>query len=378
MTLPVPLPTPYTGPPDEVFYRLDKRLQALDTKVVLIGIPNPVDGSRMYWDLAGSHGGDQGIDLGPKLGGLMHTPFQQMMSEGPYQVGATHERVDYKKREIDMQVLISNSMAPDTSFRYRMLEERWWSSWSADQDCYLGVFTRTHGWRWLRVRMAEEPKTAFEIDPVAYDNHFMAWDMTVVAAYPYWCKRMEHDTWVNDADPGNEPPHTLWNLLEKLIADILDGLLGSDIKHLLPGVHIGEGVLNVPNRGSEKAFPRFVVSSPGQAWIQDGPDGRMIELPLLTPTDGYVLVDTDPNARTLTAATDPVDPLFFRIARNSELLDFLLHDLFDSTLPVWRRSTARFSIPWPARSMCRIKVQHSNAGGTITALMPQRFNRAYG
>jgi hypothetical protein len=371
-------PNPYTGPPDEVFERIDKRLQSLDTKVVLIGAPNPSDGSRMYWDLAGSHGGDQGIDLGPKIAGLFHTPFTQLMSAGPYQVGAVHERTDILKRDINLQVMVSNSMAPDTSFRYRMLEERWWSSWSLNQDSYLGVFTRTHGWRWLRVRLAEDPKTPFDIDPVAFGNHFMAWDMTLVAAFPYWCKRLETNTWVNKTDNGDDPPHTPWDALEDLIEQILKGLLGPLVTGLLPGVHIGEGHVIMPNRGSEPSYAKFIVSAPGRAWIEDGPDGRMIELPLLTAKDGYVLVDTDPTARTLTASTDPVDSLFFRIARNIDLLDFLLHDMLDSGLPVWRRMEGRFTTPWPARSKATIKVQHSNANGTITGIMPQRFSRAYG
>ena len=79
----------------------------------------------------------------------------------------------------------------------------------------------------------------------------------------------------------------------------------------------------------------------------------------------------------MTAATDPVDPLFYRIARNSQLLDFFLHDLTVSTLPVWRRFNGRFSVPWPAKTINRIKVQHSNPAGTITAIMPQKFGMAY-
>jgi hypothetical protein len=68
-----------------------------------------------------------------------------------------------------------------------------------------------------------------------------------------------------------------------------------------------------------------------------------------------------------------VDPLFFRILRNSQLLDFLLHDITSSTLPVWRRMNSRFSVPWPARSICHIRVQHSNPYGSISCLMPQHF-----
>ena len=34
------LPTPYTGPPDTNFFRLDKRLQSLETKIIYIGVPD--------------------------------------------------------------------------------------------------------------------------------------------------------------------------------------------------------------------------------------------------------------------------------------------------------------------------------------------------
>lgn len=369
------LPTPTTGPPSTNFFALDKRLQSLETKIVLLGVPGP-DGKRPYWDLWGPNAGIQGVELAPQVAGLMHVPFSQLISEGPYQVGGTHERVDWHKREISFKVMLGVGQ-PDTIFRYRMVEQRWWDSWSAKEDCYLGVYTRTHGWRWLRVRLAEDPKTVMVTDPAAMGNNYAEYDMTAVAVQPYWCKRTETATWKNDGEGDGGPPSTPWDQLEELVEDILEGLIPG-ISNLVPGMHIGEGNLVVPNRGHEVAWPKFLVSSPGRAWIEDGPGGRMVQLPLLTPKDGYVLVDTDPQARTLTASTDPVDPLFFRIARNSQLLDFLLHDITHSTLPVWRRFNDRFTTPWPARTVCRIKVRHSNAGGSITVLMPQRYGMAYG
>jgi hypothetical protein len=119
-----------------------------------------------------------------------------------------------------------------------------------------------------------------------------------------------------------DPLHTM----ERVGATVED-ILGacSPASKLIPGIHWGRQHRHPQPRLNLRC--KFLVSSPGRAWIQDGPNGRMIELPLLTPSDGTVLVDTDPTARTLTAATDPVDPLFYRIARNSQLLDFFLHDL---------------------------------------------------
>ena len=193
--------TPFTGPPDYDFWRLDKRLRSTEMRVVYVGVPDPDnDGKRRWWDLAGGVGGKQGLDLAPHATGFMHTPFASIFSEGPYMIGAAYERTDYRKREMNIGVMVGNSYAPDTSFRYRMLEQRWWASWSEKEDGWLGVFTRTHGWRWLRVRLAEAPKTAFDLDPAAFENNFMQWDMTIVATQPYWSKRIEKVTWKNSPD----------------------------------------------------------------------------------------------------------------------------------------------------------------------------------
>ncbi|WP_238391441.1 MULTISPECIES: hypothetical protein [unclassified Mycolicibacterium] len=370
-------PTPTTGPPTTSFFALDKRLQGLETQIVYMGIPGSggPDGKRALWHLHGPNGGAQGVELQPQLAGLMHVPFNQLITEGPYQVGGTHERVDYRKREISFKVSVGLGEV-DTAFRYRMVEQRWWASWSAKEDGYFGVFTRTHGWRFIKVRLLEEPKDAFVLDPTAFGNNFADYNMNAVAVDPYWRKRIEIDQWANDGEGDGGIPSTPWDQLEELIEDIAEGLFPG-ISDLIPGWHIGEGNIAVPNRGDQPVWPKFLVSGPGRAWIQDGPGGRMVPLPLLSPSDGEVLVDTDPTARTLTATKDPVDPLFYRIARNSQFLDFFLHDITDQGLPVWRRFNDRFTTPWPAKSTLRIKVRHSQGGGKVVALVPQKFDKAY-
>lgn len=367
-----------TGPPTTDFDGLDHRLSGMETKIVYVGVPDPkIGGERRYWNLAGNHAGKEGLCLAPVLKGFMHTPFQTIVSEGPYMRGAHYERTDWRKREINMAVYVGVNFEPATSFRYRMLEERWWSSWSATEDGYLGCYTRTHGWRWLRVRLAEEPKDAMELDPVAHDNNFMQWSMTIMAMQPFWTKRKMIKTWENTADTS-----LAWNEVQTLLAtiigefeDLLHGTPG-DVE-LRPGVDVGCGVIDIPNKGTEVAWPKFVVSGPGRAWVQDG-DGRMVPVPFLTPEDGYVLVDTDPTARTFTCSTDPVDPLYMQIARRSQLLDFLLHDLLIRTLPVWRRSKERFMVPYAPMTLHHIRVYHTDPNGTVTAIMPQQFDMAYG
>lgn len=366
------------GPESTDFDALPPRLTGLETKIVYVGVPDPkLNGERRFWNLAGNNAGKEGLCLAPRMQGFMHTPFQTLTSEGPYMLGAHYERTDWKKREINLGVMVGVKFEPATSFRYRMLEERWWSSWSPTEDGYLGCFTRTHGWRWLRVRLAEEPKDAMELDPVAFGNNFMQWSMTILATQPFWTKRKEVATWTNHASTGTAY-YILMTYMQDIIEEFQDVLLGTPGNvNLVPGKDIGEGVIKIANRGTEVAWPKFIVSSPGKAWIQDG-DGRMVKLPLLKWEDGYMLVDTDPTARTLTCATDPVDPLFYQLARRSQFLDFLLHDELVSTLPVWRRTTERFMVPYGPKQVHNIKVYHSEPNGTISCIMPQRFTMAWG
>ena len=357
---------PETG---ENFYNLPPNLLGVETKIVYIGAIHPLHKKRFTFNLLGSNKGREGIVMAPVAAGLMHSPFETLYSEGPYQVGAIPERTDWKKRTITFGVHVNPDIEPwdsdgrliDTPFRYRMIEERWWGSWSSTEDGYLGMWTRTHGWRWLRVRLAEDSKTAFDLDPVAYGNNFMTWDMQAVACQPFWCKPTVTAEWQNTVDTS-----TLWSLIEDLLNEFIHGL------------HVGEGVIRVPNRGDRSVYPRFLVSSPGNAWIKEG--DRWVELPLFTPQDGWVLVDTDPNSQTLTAANDPVDPYVMKILRNSQLLDMLLHDILSSTEPVWQRMEDRFTeaSQIPPRTLAHIGVRHSNADGKIIAFVPQRYEKGFG
>lgn len=356
---------PETG---EEFHNLPLSLRGVETKVVYVGVEHPIHKKRFTWNLLGSHKGREGVVMAPVASGFMHAPFVTMFSEGPYQIGAEPERTDWKKRQISMAVHVNPDVVPwdsngliDTPFRYRMIEERWWGSWSATEDGYLGMWTRTHGWRWLRVRLAEESKTPWQLDPVAYGNNFMTWDMQVVACQPFWAKPTIHRTWKNTIDTS-----TLWDQIEDLLNEFI------------PGLDVGEGIIRVPNRGDRPVYPKFLVSSPGKAWIQEGT--RWVELPLLTPQDGYVMVDTDPNSQPLTSAKDPYDPLFMKILRNSQLLDLLFGDLLSLTEPVWKRFDDRFTelSQIPPRTLAAVKVRHSNADGQITMLLPQRYEKGFG
>lgn len=388
MTSPTTTVAPNSGPPSEVFGALPPEWQNLGTKFIYIGIDSS------YWNLAGNYAGKEGLTLAPHASGMYHIPFKSIFSEGPYQVGAVYERSDFLKRVMNIGVQVGIDFGPDTStWRYRMLEQRWWNAWSASADGYLGCYTRTHGWRFLRVRLAADPKTPFELDPAAFNNNFMQWDMEIVAMQPYWCKKMLPDTWANTGSTST-PWTTIQYLLENavnqflgalgllsLVDTVIDDITGKKISSstiLQPGKNVGHGTLTCWNNSDQAAYPKFLVSAPGQCWIQDGIGGTMIPLPLLTDKDGPCLVDTDPTARTLTCATDPVDNQLYNIMSNSELLDIVLDNTGNSPKPVWEQFQYFFTTSIPAYTQANLKVYHTDPTGTVTILMPQQFSRAYG
>lgn len=380
------------GPPngETDFYRIDTRLQALETRIVYIGVPDPlIGGQRRWWELSGKYAGAQGIMTGEQLAGLMHAPFTPKTDSGAYQIGATWHRTDWEPKQIAMAAMVNVGVGPANSFAYRMLEQTWWNSWADDQDGWLGVYTRTHGWRFVPVRLASASKTAFEIDPISHDNCFMQWDMEITALYPMYAKRAITQTWTNSAATStgwDVIVDTIDNILTALIADLgpLAQASTQVLANSLPGRLVGAHTFSLANRGTWGAYPKYIVSSPGIAWLQNGwnADGspRMNQLPLLEPSDGYVLVDTDPDSRQLTCVTDPIDPLFMQDLQNSGLLEILLGPEINSTKPIWQQLRTPFteSALIPPQSVANLTAWHSENGGTITAIMPQQYKMAWG
>jgi hypothetical protein len=374
-------PPASTVPVVPVFGMLPGKQQNLLTKMMWIGI----DGS--VWQLAGNYAGAQGLTLSPHASGLMHSPFKSIFSTGPYQIGAIYERTDYPQRDINIGVMVGidygggDASALNTSnFRYRMLEQAWWRSWSPTQQGYFCIYTRTHGWRFLRAQLAEAPATPFELDPAAYDNNFMQWDMKITCTFPFFQKKMLTDSFSNTSA-------TSISDTELLVLQALTGsgtLLSSNL--VQPGVNIGQFTFNMFNNGDYPAWPKFFVSSPGIGWIQDGPGGNMLQLPNLTAETGPILVDTDPTARTITSVMDSNDPALYDIFSASGLLDLILNPVVaastltstGTTLPLWSEFNNFFTTPMPPHTQSAIQVFHSDPTGVINIYVPQQFDKAYG
>lgn len=323
-------------------------LRSTQTKWVYIHPSN-----NKLWHLAGPGRGREGVVLARELEGAMHAPFDIKYSEGPYIIGATAERVDYQKRVISLGVVIQpNTNAerrePANPFSYRLIEDAWWQSWSETVPGFLGSFTRTHGWRWLSVTLGEASKTAVSLDPVANGNNMQVWNMVLHAPFPFYCKRSLTRTWKARLDT------------------MRDGVC--------------EGIIKIPNRGTWEAWPKYLVRGTGDVTIQDGTEGRQIQLPRFFASDGaFMLIDTDPTKRTITTEKDPVDTQLYKYLRNSQLLNILFNDQTSSRLPAQRRIPGGigFNGKIAPRTVANIRVTHTNFNGSVTCIMPQQYRMAW-
>jgi hypothetical protein len=335
--------------------RYGEYLRSTKTKWVYVGPNNKV------WHLSGPGQGREGVVLAKELDGIMQPDFDHKYSEGPYIVGAIPERTDYKKRSINLGVVIqppANPERPEPSntFSYRLIEDSWWQSWSEDHNRpgFLGCFTRTHGWRWLKVVLGETTKTTVSLDPTAFDNNCMIWNMTLHATEPMYSKRAMTRTW-----KPKPHPDPMWK-----------------------GTY--EGIIKIPNRGTWHSWPKFIITRGDKPFadvsVQDGVTGRMVKLPRFYDTDGdWMMVDTDPSARTIVTAKDPVDDQLMKYLRNSQLLDILLKDVTAKRLPAQRRIPGGIGFDGKIgpRSVANIKVTHTNGWGSVTCILPQNYKMAW-
>ncbi|AXH46858.1 minor tail protein [Mycobacterium phage Aminay] len=323
-------------------------LRSTKTKWVYIHPSN-----MKLWRLNGPGRGREGVVLSKELDGVLQPEFEIRYSEGPYVIGAIPERVDWKKRRINLGVAIQPNGNAERAeeanpFSGRRIFDSWASSWSEEVPGYLGSFTRTHGWRWLAVTLGEASKTTLSTDPAESDGSFEM-NMAIDAPWPFFAKMPLSTTW--KASP--------------------DDVYNNGVAH---------GTIRLANRGTWEALPKFIVKGAGTVTIQDGNEGREIKLPELYPTDGaYMLVDTDPTKKTIVTEKDPVDSQVYKYLRNSQLAQIMLHDTLDSKLPAQRRIPGGigFENPIPPRTVAHLKVTHSNPYGSITAIMPQYYRMAW-
>ncbi|MCV7174932.1 hypothetical protein [Mycolicibacterium sphagni] len=334
------------------FAQLPQPLQGMGTHMVYI------DPSGELFDIAGPRAGTQGARVSKQFYGDQQWPFDQVLSNSPYIVGATIERQNIPERKFNMGIVIGHHNPPMTEMQYRMAESHWFAGQDETQDGWLGVYTRFSGWRWIPVRPDTSVKTPLTIDPTAYGNNVSEWDVTWLAARPYFTKPALYRTFQSKLAGAPKPPSS--------------NLLVGDLEELI-GDTFYTGTLPLSNRGDLPSFASFYVSSPGQAILQDNQSTRMVPMPITGADVGTYMVDTEPGHRTLTAANDPQDNAVFDLIRQSRILDYFLSGIANEGIPLQLQWNNRFIYMIPPKTEVQITVSHSDISGEITAVVPQRF-----
>jgi hypothetical protein len=306
-----------------------------------------IDPHGNTFHLNGPFAGKEGVTLGETMQGEHHLPFEQVVTESAYQLGATIERTNIIKRLIDLRIVIGR--AGMNNILYRMCEDRWWSGQVIDKPGWLGVFTRYSGWRWIQVWPGGTVSTAQRLDPAAYGNNMAKWDLQWIAPRAYYSKPAFQKTW--HAKTSGPPT-------------------------IVDGVPWYFGRLPIANQGDMDTYVVYLVQGAGNCVVSDNNSARMEALPPIYKTDGLVMVNTDPVERTLTAAFDPQDNLFYKIARAAGLFKFLLAGIGDRGEALWERDYCRFVYKLPPKTVGNFVVRHTNPNAVITAVVPQRFTRS--
>lgn len=327
------------------FNSLPAPLRGMNTHVIYVA-PN-----KSMFNLAGPSKGREGVRLQNTLVGDQAWPFDLVTTESPYIMGAAIERVNINKRDFNLGIVIGNHAPPMTEYQYRMAEAHWWAGQDENEDGWLGVYTRFSGWRWIPVRPNSTVRTPQPMDSTAFGNNVSRWDITWISARPYFTKPALYRTW--RAAESGLPVHK--------------APLNEDVY---------VGTLPIANRGDLPSYVTFLVSSPGQAVVQDNNSDILVPLPTTGEKDGPFMCDTEPGHRALTATNDPVDNPIYKWMRQSKILDFFLHDLTSLGLPLQLRFNRRFTYSIPPRSTVTLTVHHTNPQGEITAFVPQRFKRS--
>jgi hypothetical protein len=347
----------YVPPPGPTDFNLQPpSLRGMQTHAVYIS-PDQTN----VWNLAGPMKGRQGVRFYNQLQGDQSWPTEQVITNSPYIMGADIQRTNIGQRMFSAGIVIGSQAPPMTEYQYRLAEAHWWDSQDETNDGWLGIYTRFSGWRWIPVRPFETMKSPQKLDPTAYGNNASMWDISWIAARPFFTKVALYDTFqAIHAGTPTPPPGTL-------IGQAVDQLIGDTYYW---------GTIPLANRGDLPSYAQFFVTSPGQAIVQDNDSNRLVVLPSTLQSTGTYMVDTEPGKRTITAANDPVDNLLFDLIRQSQILDFFLGGIANEGLPLQLQFQNRFIYAVPPRTAVQLTVGHSMQNGVITALFPQRYKRS--
>jgi hypothetical protein len=348
------------------FNQLPPAVRGMMTHVVYLTPPQDY-----LFNLAGPSKGLEGVRLATQVQGDQQWPFKQVITNSPYIFGATIERQNIPERKFNIGIIIGSQSPPMTEYQYRLAEDHWWQGQDETNDGWLGVYTRYSGWRWIPVRPDETVKSPQKLDSTAFGNNASQWDISWIAARPYFTKPALYSTFqsVNAGNPAPPPQG----------GGILSGILSDLVTTVDEATGLNEyywGTLVLANRGDLPSYVTYFVSSPGQAIVSDNDSNRLVVLPFTDPSVGTYMCDTEPGNRTLTAANDPTDNLIFDLIRQSMILDFFLSGLANEGLPLQLTWNGKFMYAIPPQTVVNLTVAHSDPSGVVMAVVPQRFKRS--
>lgn len=226
-----------------------------------------------YFCISGEGAGNEGVILQPKLKGAIDTPVKSMWLPGSY--GQTFVDFRWERREVIFTVtIVADDGDPET---WHSIDSKWRFAHDYVKESTIR-FTTSDGYRDLKVRMIEEPKSYESAGWEGKDPHLYATStvvMTMAAELPFFVGPSEFYSWSGEGEKGRTtfklnvdcdvPVWPRWTLSDQARWRLPDFSFGNE--------EYGRGVMDM---------------------------GRTVELPFLPKGAGCV-ADSDPRVQTLLA-----------------------------------------------------------------------------
>lgn len=226
-----------------------------------------------YFCISGEGAGNEGVILQPKLKGAIDTPVKSMWLPGSY--GQTFVDFRWERREVIFTVtIVADDGDPET---WHSIDSKWRFAHDYVKESTIR-FTTSDGYRDLKVRMIEEPKSYESAGWEGKDPHLYATStvvMTMAAELPFFVGPSDFYSWSGEGEKGRTtfklnvdcdvPVWPRWTLSDQARWRLPDFSFGNE--------EYGRGVMDM---------------------------GRTVELPFLPKGAGCV-ADSDPRVQTLLA-----------------------------------------------------------------------------
>lgn len=227
-----------------------------------------------YFCISGEGAGEQGVHLQPKLTGAIDAPVRSMWMPGAY--GQTFVDFRWERREVIFTVTIFAEDGDGES--WHTVDSKWRFAWDYVKESTVR-FTTSDGYRDMKLRMIEEPKSYESGSWEGKDPHLYATStvvMTTAAELPFFVGPSDFYEWSGETGTGRSsfrlsvdcdvPVWPKWTLTDQARWRLPDFSFGNE--------EYGRGVMDL---------------------------GRTVELPFLSKGAG-VVADSDPRVQTLMAS----------------------------------------------------------------------------